>query len=842
MKERRTGAATALARGPEPAGPRSAAGRGVRNFFFFLATALLIASLAGCEGARAFNRGERYADRSEWDLAVREYRKAASENPHSIEYRSALLRAEENAANSHYKRARSFLLEGKVEESIVELQQALYLNPGNAAVQSALKSALGVKRADEHYRSALTLDELGRLNDAISELSRAVELDPDNIKYTDSLKKLQARKVEAEPDESLTLTSEKPITLQFKNTDIKSVFDFLAKASGVNIIFDEDVKPKMVTVFAKDVSFPQALHLILSTHKLSMKKMNANTINIFPKSKEKMEDYEDLEVMTFYLRSAKARDIVTLLRSMLDTRKVHVNDVLNSVTVRDTPEKIRLAQKIIAANDLKESEVILDVEILEISRTKSLKYGWNFSPSLSVSGVIKSPNQTAGSNEMSLADLQSLSKDNIFLTLPGVVLNLIKQDSDAQVLANPRLRVMNNKQAKFHIGNRIPVQTSTMAATTANILTSSFEYKDVGIKVTVEPTVHVTNAITLKLNLEVSTLGDAVEFGNGQIQYRFGTRNADTVVNLRDGETVIIGGLIQDEERKGRVKIPLLSDIPILGKLFTSADDGSINTDILMSITPNIVRTLELPGKDVQRFWSGTEHTYDTKPLFITSLTDSPKPSAAAKLDKAKVLESMAKAETPAAPGPEALPSLPPSAPGPEAGQPAAPGTEALPSLPPAAPGPEALPPPAQPQVPETESTSVSLALKPAVMTASNGQEIRIVLNAAKVRDLYGAVITLAYNPAVVEFKTANEATLLKQDGQQLSFMFSNNVRSGAVDLYMTRIGKVGGVKGAGDLCTVVFQAKAAGSSDVAVKSVRMTNSAREELMVEVTGSKITVR
>lgn len=771
----------------------------MKRLLFLVLTASVMFSMTGCSASKAFQRAERYAQRGDWDLAVKEYREANARNPQNIEYRSALLRAEEVASNQHYKKARNFLKERKLDQAILELQQALYLNPSNAAIQSALKSVLDMKQAEEHYRAALTFTDLGRLGDAIKELSRAVELDPENMKYQDSLDKLQKKKAETQPDEALTLASDKPITLNFKNTNIKEVFELLSKLSGINILFDEEVKAQPVTVFVKDVSFQQALNLLLSTNKLFMKKISADTIIIIPKNKAKIDQYQDLMVRTFYLNIAKAKDIVNLLRSMLDVKKVYVNEVLNSITVRETPEKIKLVEKVIAANDLKEAEVILDVEILEISRTKSLKYGWNFSPSLTATASLQGSSASTTSG-ITLGELRNLSKDNIVFTLPSIVMNLIKQDSDAQTLANPRVRVLNNKQAKFHIGDRIPVQTSTVQATTVAQVTSTFEYKDVGIKLSIEPTIHLNNTVSLKMGLEISTLGDALEFGGGIKQYRFGTRNTETVINLRDGETVIIGGLIKDEERKGRIKVPILGDIPILGKLFSAEDDGTIKTDILMSITPNIVRGLDLPDKEIQSFWSGTEETYDTKPLFVTP----GKSSKPAPRDKTSVLDSMA--------GRDELARTPEQ---------------------------QKTHPPVQP---EPSAPAAVLELRPASASAQVGEDARFEIAVSNVQNLYGAIITLGYDPKVVEFKSASEGVLLKKDGQQTSFLFSNNIKAGSVDLYMTRIGDVGGVSGSDALCSVIFQAKTAGTSDVVVKSIRLTNSNREQIKADVKGAKVQVK
>ncbi len=785
----------------------------MKRIVLLLMTVFLTAALMSCAGSQAFQRGERYSHSGEWDLAVKEYREANRRNPEVIEYRSALIRAEETAANQHYKRARNFVKERKLDQAITELQQAIYLNPSNAAIQSALRSVLDMKQAEEHYRASLTFIELGRLGEAVNELNQSVELDPDNTKYRDSLEKLRKDKNEAEPEEPLTLASEKPISLNFKNTNIKDVFEFLSKLSGINILFDEEVKAQPVTVFVKDVSFQYALNLLLSTNKLFMKKVSDDTIIIIPKNKSKSDQYQDLMVRTYYINNAKSKEIVNLLRTMLDIKKVYVNEVLNALTIRDTPEKLKLVEKVIAANDLKEAEIILDVEILEISRTNALQYGWNFTPGLTASASVQSttPSTTTTTNSsggIALSQLRNLSKDNIFVTLPGVVVNLIKQDSDAQTLANPRVRVLNNKKATFHVGERIPIQTSVAqtSAVAGYVPVSTFDYKDVGIKLNIEPTVHLNNTVTLSLKLEISTLEDALNFGNGQVQYKFGTRTTESTINLRDGETVIIGGLIQDNERKSRLKIPILGDIPILGKLFASANDGTVKTDILMSITPNIVRGMELPDKDSQAFWSGTEQDYTTKPLFVSNGKSS-KPSTKV-LDKAAVLDSLAKREVVATSGETAKPV-------------SAPSTTA--------------------DQPVTMPAAV-IEIRPMEASVNIGQEARFELLAANMKDLYGAIVTLTYDPKVVEFKTASEGSILKKDNQQTSFLFSNNIKGGTVDIYMTRIGDVGGVQGDGSLGTLVFQAKSGGTSELFMKGVKLTNFNREQIKAELKGAKLVVK
>jgi general secretion pathway protein D len=277
---------------------------------------------------------------------------------------------------------------------------------------------------------------------------------------------------------------------------------------------------------------------------------------------------------------------------------------------------------------------------------------------------------------------------------------------------------------------------------------------------------------------------------------------------------VIIGGLIKDEERKARIKIPILGDIPILGKLFSTSDDGTIKTDILMSITPNIVRNMELPDKDSQTFWSGTEDNYDTKPLFVMAASKSSK-APQKSYDKTAVLESLAKRDAgipePAGAAPKQAPVTLPTATA-AALQPSAPVAAAL------------------------------LEMKPGEASAQLGQEARFDVNATGVKELYGVIMTLSYDPRVVEFKTASEGTFLKKDGQQTSFLFSNNIKAGTVDLYMTRIGDVGGVGGSGALCTLVFQGKSGGTTELTMKSVKLTNFNREQIRTDSKGAKIAVK
>lgn len=574
----------------------------------------------GCASSRAIKMGDQLMGEGEWEGAVFVYQEAMKENPRDLELRKKLEEARSKAAEIHFQKGKELLKEKEIQIAIEEFQRALTLNPLKVEHQSALAAALKIKEAEEHYTTGLKLAKAGKSQEALNEFERVLELDPSHILAKKMVAQLLA---EGEKEEELSIKREQPITLRFQDAKIKEVFEVIAKTFGINILFDKDVKDDLVTIFLKDASFKEALNLILSTNNLFMKKVSDDTIIVIPKTKQKVDQYQDLLIRTFYLTNGKAKEMVNLLRTMLETKRIYVNEELNAIVIRDNPEKIKLAEKIIEANDRKVAEVMFEVEILEVDKTNSLKYGFKFSPNQITAQITPSP--------INLEQLTDLGPASYLFTLPSVILDLLKQESDVHILANPRIRVLNNKSAKVNIGDRVPIlltTTVTTPSTTTQIAgqttSTAIEFKDVGIKLTAEPNVHLNNSVTLNLHLEVSSLGELLDLGNGLKQFKFGTRSADTILNIRDGETVIIGGLIQDEERNTVNRVPGLGDIPVLGRLFENKDKGKVKTDVMLTITPHVVRGLETPEEAIRSFWSGTEEAYSTKPLFSDLPTVGP--------------------------------------------------------------------------------------------------------------------------------------------------------------------------------------------------------------------------
>jgi len=613
--------------------------RAARSVFVFMLLSVA-AGLGGCKTPEA-RMAEQFSTQGQWDDAVAAYRQAAKKDPFDKAIQQGLEQAKARAAEQHYAAGRRFMKDNRLADALQEFKVALGLNPSRSEHHVAMGEALRLKEAREQLQAAEKLRGLGRLDEALDAYERAVELDPD---LTQALQGITAVTEQQRAANAIGGHNRQPITLRFQNAKLKEVFEIVARAGGVNVLFDKEVKDDPVTIFIKDQPFDEALTLILTLNNLFAKHIGPDTLLIMPNTKPKQDQYQDLMIRTFYLSNAKAKDVVNLVKTMLDSKRVYVNEPLNALVIRDTPVKLQLADRVIQANDRREAEVELDLEVLEVNRTKSQTYGFNFAKKAGLAAF--PPGFTGGIStdptRFSFRELTSLGTNSYAFSVPAsLLLDFFKQESDAKVLASPKLRVVNSKPASINIGDKQPILLSTtnvlpgQAATGAVPTTStvtSIEFKDTGVKLTVEPTIHLNDDVTLKLKIEVTRIGDQVTLqASPEIkQFRFGTRTAETTLNLKSDEAVVLAGLIQDEERKGRITVPGLGDIPILGQLFSTNTQETITTEVVLTITPRLVRNVLTPSVDDQAFWSGTETNYATTPLF-TSQTARPAGLAANK-------------------------------------------------------------------------------------------------------------------------------------------------------------------------------------------------------------------
>lgn len=701
--------------------------------------ALIAVVLSAC--ASPTKRAEDYIAQEEWMKAVLEYRRIYATRPNDVEYKSRLQQTELKAADYYYQRGLRLIEQGNLEGGIAQFQQGLAAMPEHSKLQYAMGDALARKEGGSLYQEGVALRDAGKLEEAQRQFQKTLDAYPDHREAAAALADIQ-RQQQEKLTEGLALSSKAPITLNFRQTDLKQAFEFLAKSFGISVIFDDTVRSVPVTLFGKDVTFEQGLNLLLTTTKTFYKKIGPNTILISPDSKEKRGQYEDHLVRTFQLNTVRAKDMSDLLKGLVSVKKIIVNDQLNTIVIRDTEDVIKVLERIIESNDRKPAEIILDVEILEVNRTKSEKLGLDFStyqftaslPSpgtVPISGSIRNAIRTTGT-----------------LSIPSVTLRFLKQDVDAKVLANPKVRVLNGKAAKIHIGDRVPLRAATIVDATGQTRTT-FDYKDIGIRLTVDPIIHLDNSATVKLGLEVSTLGENLGTAS-EPAFRIGTRNAETFMLLRDGETAILGGLIRDEERDTRTKISGLGDIPIIGALFTARDDSVGRTDVLLTITPRVVRGWDVPTRVAREFYSGTETTYSDKPLFAALATV---PSAPIPSGTPGGPATAAPAAAAAAPAGETAASAPGLRPAPApTSSPSAVGAEPPPSV--AASAPATSPPAAEvaAAAPPSVAAPPILMFSEPVYEANSGQDFEIRVIGSNFAGVTSMPLNILYNPQLLTF------------------------------------------------------------------------------------------
>lgn len=752
-----------------------------RIFILFI----LFLFLFGCSAMEAVRTGDKLAAQGRWDEALSKYSEAFDDSPHNKEFRLKLELAKYETAMIHLKKGEDLLEKKDYDRAILEFQFASTLNPSLKRANYLIVEAKKRKDAIYYYNTGLDFLKSKKTAEAVVAFKRALALDPVMDLAREELEKLKDEKKTVMGGYELNLKSDKPITLKFKDTNIKDIFDIISKLSGISFIFDEAVKKQKASIYIEDATFDQALELLLMTNKLFQKVVNENTIIIIPDTKQKRQQYQDLMIHTFYLSNLEAKKAVNLLRTLLQIKSIFVNEELNSIVVRDTPEVIELAQKLLAANDLTDAEIMLEVEILEVQKSASENLGISLSKDSASAGLLSLEKD----DSLTYNDLKNATLSDMVFTIPDLVINLQKSAGNANLLANPKIRVANEKKAKIHIGDRVPIITSTV---NNGVTTENVQYVDIGVKLNVEPVIHLDNEVTLKITLEISSLGKETKTAQSTV-YQIGTRNAETELRLHNGETQVIGGLINDVERETTIKIPLLGDIPILGRLFSSVSDSASKTDIVLTLTPHIIRGREMADPEVSSIWSGRAQEFSSKAPFEEFAPEEvslPIPEPGQKLEGAI---------------PAGIPVNPFQ---PEEEQ---------------APAPEA---PAEP-------ANVSLTIS-GPQSVSKGENITLNIDISSNKNLVSVPFYLRYNQDMVSFINASEGSFMKQDGKSATFLTSNDPKNGRLIVGNSRLGDREGISGSGQIMTVTFQANARGQARFFFENYRLIDGQGKEIQTRV--------
>lgn len=728
--------------------------------------ALVLAVLGGCAAQRLRDEGDVLARAGNYEAALAKYNEGMTLYPDDGALRVGLLRTRSEAVSRMLASASALRAVPKLDEAEVLVDRALAIESGNDRAR-ALKTQI------ERDRSAMAA--LSTANEQVVkrqfELARqtveqGLRASPRQPELIALMRRIEAEQQRAIDGAGARLADARPISMQFRDANLKMVLEAFSRSTGVNFVVDRDIRQdQRITIFLRDSKLEDALDLLATTNQLGKKVLDPNTVLIYPNTAEKQKEYQDLVIRAFYLASADAKQVAALLRSMLKLKEVFVDERVNLVVIREPPETIRLAERLVALHDLTEPEVLMEVEVLEVKRSRLLELGIDFPDSFTLFPL----SATGSATGLTVQDLRNLNSSRIGAVVPPVSVNLRQEIGDASVLANPRIRARNREKAKILIGDRVPVFTSI--ATSTGFVSENIQYIEVGLKLDVEPQVYVNDDIAIKVALEVSSIVREVRTQSGALAYQIGTRNATTTLRLRDGETQLLAGLISSEDRSSSRGLPFLSTLPIAGRLFSSTLDNRDRTEIVLSITPRLVSTPVRPDFAQTEFWSGTEATLRLTPSF----------------------GGVAAGERVGAPS-SGVGTPPPLAPAAVAAAPPVVAPIAANLLRPASAGP-ALTGPA---------------------TAAVGEAIEIRIGLESTIALRGLPMQVEFDRERLQLEDVQEGGFFKQEGGSVSLSHHVSPTDGRLLLGINRSGTEG-VKGKDTVATLRFKTLRAGDASVAI-------------------------
>lgn len=571
---------------------------------------MLCALLGGCATERLHREGLAaiYAGRYEEGLTKLE--QAVQADPRNLSYPLDLKARREAVIQRLIAAADRARTAGDLDNADRSFQRVLGLEPGNDRARRGIEGVQADRRHAQLVASAQHDFERGEPDQADAKLRSVLAENPGYTPAAALRARMDRARGPVTVGPRLHTRDSRAVSLQFRDANTKMVFEVLSSQTGINFVFDKDVRSDTkTTIFVRNVPVEQAIELVLGQNQLARQVLSDNMVLIYPNTPVKQKEYQDQVVKTFYLTNAEPKRAMDMLKTMLNAKTLFVDERAGAVVMRDTPEVVRMAERLLASIDVPESEVMMEVEVLEITRTRMQELGITYPQHVTLAAT-----PLAGKS-LVLRDLQNQDDSTITVSSISAAVDLQKSVGTTNVLASPRIRARNHEKAKILIGQRVPViTTSTVVAGSTSGSNSNVQYLDVGLTLEVEPTIYLDGDVAIKVNLEVSSIISTVTIGDTQA-YQLGTRNATTLLRLKDGETQILAGLINDQDRRTSTHLPGLGDLPLVGRLFGSRKDDIEKTEIVLSITPRIIRTQPRPGSEDTEFWYGTESSNRSAPL-----------------------------------------------------------------------------------------------------------------------------------------------------------------------------------------------------------------------------------
>jgi general secretion pathway protein D len=697
---------------------------------WLVSLAAIALTLAGCASDAALREAQALMDEGRYEEGLARLNAAARQSPNEPSFRATIALEQERAIGSLLAAADRARLAGDYAGAAQTYQRVLALSPRNATAQEALRALDQRGNLVEMQKQAQAAFDRDDLELAEKQLAAVLALDPRAAEALALRKKIETQRARAgSAYPRLKSKFSRPVTLEFRDANLKMILDALSRTTAINFILDKDVKSDLkATIFVRQVPVEDALDLLLAQSQLDKKIVNDTTVLVYPNTPAKIRDYQDWLIRTFFITNMDVKQAQSLIKTMLKTKDVFIDEKLNALTMRDSPDAIRLAEKLLQAGDQPESEVVLEVELLDVSRDRFLDLGIQWPSTFTVLGP-------TGAAASLLSDLRGGRSSNRVAIDHSVQARARSLDNDINTLASPRIRVRSKEKAKIHIGDRIPIVSATSTPSTQGpVITESVTYLDTGIKLEVEPTVYQSDEVSIKVALEVSDSQDAGRTNSGTTLVRVKTTNAATTLRLKTGETQILAGLMRNDHAANADQVPGLGQLPAVGRLFGQHDDTWTKRELVLSITPRIVRNTPYLAPYQLEYVSGTESSLRARPLSLQGnggeavmLTAPPGTAAAAPGAPARLPISAGRGNAAAA-------------------------------APAAATAPVA-----------ATAAELSVAWQGAA-PIKVGEESTLMLNIKSDQALVSTALQIGYDPTVMKILEVSEGPALRQDGAQTSF------------------------------------------------------------------------
>jgi general secretion pathway protein D len=751
---------------------------------------LVVATGVGCAATWAYRKGQQAGDVGDWDLAVARYTRALEKDPNNIKYKIALETARVQASRKHYDEAKKHLAANDLEKAAEELGIASNYDPSN--------------------RSA---------SDDLAIVRRRIQARKDEQAQRDRLAEMKARAEARTTVPVLSPRSNVPITTNFRDTSLQKILEGLGKIAGVNVLFDEGFHDKRTDAVLTGVSFEQALDRLTFVNRLFYKVLDQNTIIVVPESRQKRTSYDELALRTFYLQNAEITDVVTLIKALAKVQTVAGNPSIGAITVLGTVDQLAMAERIIEANDKARGEVVVEVQILEVNRNNLKNWGIdlsNYTASATLSPTGASGEVTNGSLNIRAYLLSSLNLADWVVSIPSTIfVRFLQTDSTVRILAAPKLRAAEGKKAELKIGTEVPIPVTSYTVGVGSgavgggyYPATSFQYRNVGVTLALTPRVAASGDVTLEMAAEFSLLGQDRNVGSegNPIQVpTFLTRNVTGVLRLRDGETGLLGGLIQSSETSSFSGAIGMNSIPVIGKLFGNRTKKADEQEVVISITPRVVRAPKLTEEDMIPLPVGTQevpHVEGARPgLFGEPETPATGPAAAG---------PPGTAASPASPDAEGASVAPMSST-------AAPSSSVPASAAPA--GGAAAPRPSP-----AEARPTTVLLSPPDATVRVGQTAGVAVVLVGARDVVWVEIVVGFDPALAEVTEIAPGSLLTLDGSPVSA--ERQIESGRARVRFLR---PAATSGSGAVAAITVRGLKAGSGTFTIESVTVGHASGTE-------------